>query len=236
MDVQPKSRAVKPNGDMIKRLRIEKGWRVEDLANKAKCSLKTVENVEKGANVYLVTLATFATALGVEYPTLVSGGQPPPEPPKPDRCIQVQIVVSIPFDDFDQSEQLGSFVTLLKRLIGSGGDINVVGVRPGSTIITLEMGEEDARTLAAACLAGEWDELPYEEIRLPSDLTYGTVILLGDSTTGDTSESLQGGTIIRLTPSKPSVPPPFIKPVDSEPAAPGQTEPSKPKKSKKQES
>jgi ribosome-binding protein aMBF1 (putative translation factor) len=40
-----RNRTVEPDGDAIQRLRIEKGWRVEDLAKKARCSLKTVENV-----------------------------------------------------------------------------------------------------------------------------------------------------------------------------------------------
>jgi hypothetical protein len=47
-------------------LRVEKGWRVEDLVRKAKCSVRTVENVERGASVHLFTLGKFADALGVE--------------------------------------------------------------------------------------------------------------------------------------------------------------------------
>jgi transcriptional regulator with XRE-family HTH domain len=73
---QLKNRTVTPDGKAIQRLRIEKGWRVEDLAKKAKRSLKTVENIERGANVYLCTLTTFAQALGVEVSTLMTGSVP----------------------------------------------------------------------------------------------------------------------------------------------------------------
>jgi transcriptional regulator with XRE-family HTH domain len=72
-----KNRTVTPDGGAIQRLRTEKGWRVEDLAEKAKCSLKTVENVERGAEVYLYTLSRLAKALGVEVPTLTAGSVPP---------------------------------------------------------------------------------------------------------------------------------------------------------------
>ena len=66
MTEPPKSRTVRPDGEKIARLRQAKLWRVEDLARHAKCSVKTVENVEHGANVYMFTLAKFATALNVE--------------------------------------------------------------------------------------------------------------------------------------------------------------------------
>jgi predicted transcriptional regulator len=63
-----KNRTVRPDGDKIKRLRLDKLWRVEDLAKHAKCSVKTVENVERGANVYMFTLAKFATAFRLTNP------------------------------------------------------------------------------------------------------------------------------------------------------------------------
>jgi predicted transcriptional regulator len=63
-----KNRTVRPDGEKIKRLRLDKLWRVEDLAKHAKCSVKTVENVERGANVYMFTLAKFATAFRLTNP------------------------------------------------------------------------------------------------------------------------------------------------------------------------
>ena len=69
METQTVTRTVRPDTEAIKRLRLGKGWRAEDLATKAICSVKTIENVERGANVYLSTLAKIAKALGVEFTT-----------------------------------------------------------------------------------------------------------------------------------------------------------------------
>jgi len=159
MEMQPKNRTVRPDGEAIKRLRLEKGWRVEDLATKAICSVKTVENIERGANVYVFTLAKIAKALGVEFMTLVQGGKPPPEPPKPESCVQVKVEVSIPFDQFDESEQLDGLITVLKGLLSGGGNIRVVGVAPGSTIITLEMTVRDMLALHSAYDEGKLAEI-----------------------------------------------------------------------------
>src|SRR5437867_4425253 len=82
MENQPTKRTVRPDADAIQRLRLAKGWRVEDLATKAICSVKTVANVERGTNnVYVCTLAKLAKGLGVEIMALVQGDKPPQEPP-----------------------------------------------------------------------------------------------------------------------------------------------------------
>ena len=138
MENQPTKRTVSPDAEAIKRLRRAKGWRVEDLATKAICSVKTVENVERGAHVYVSTLAKVAKGLGVEFMTLVQGDKPPQEPqepPKPQPHVRMVFELSIPFDQFDESEQLGGFIDFLKKFMKGGGDINVLGVTPGSTII-----------------------------------------------------------------------------------------------------
>ncbi len=166
MEMQAKNRTVRPDAEEIRRLRLEKGWRVEDLAKHAKCSVKTVENVERGANVYMFTLAKLAKELGVEYVALVEGGKPPPEPPKPDPRVQVQVVFSIPFDQFDESEQLTGFMEFLKQFMKGGGNVNVVGVAPGSTIVTLEMSVQDMLALFAAYSEGKLAEIQCDEFRL----------------------------------------------------------------------
>jgi transcriptional regulator with XRE-family HTH domain len=143
-----KNRTVTPDGRAIQCLRIEKGWRVEDLAEKAKCSLKTVENVERGANVYVYTLNKFAKALGVEVSTLMIGTEPP-DPPKKERCFKVQFTLEIPYEEFDESEQLVSFVAMLKQIVQAKHEITVAGVAKGSTIITLEMSMDDIKTLVS---------------------------------------------------------------------------------------
>jgi|SRR5579884_419529 len=143
---QMKNRSVAPDGKAVQRLRIEKGWRVEDLADKAKCSLKTVENVERGRNVYLYTLNKFAHALGVELSTLMAGAALP-DPPKKERRFKVQFTLEIPFEKFDESMHLVSFLNMLRDYLQAKDEITVVGVQEGSTIITLEMSLDDIQRL-----------------------------------------------------------------------------------------
>lgn len=114
-----KNRTVAPDGQAIQRLRIEKGWRHEDLARKVGCSLKTVENVEHGENVYLFTIQNFAQALGVEVTTLLKGASPPPPPRASQRTWEITFKVSTPYEEFDQSTDLTKlFSTLIERLGG----------------------------------------------------------------------------------------------------------------------
>jgi transcriptional regulator with XRE-family HTH domain len=162
----PKSRTVRPDGEKIKRLRQAKLWRVEDLARHAKCSVKTVENVEHGGNVYMFTLAKFATALGVENASLIAGGEVPAVPPKKERRIEVNLTISIPFDDFDQSDQLVSLIEKLTAVVKAQDHIELTGLMAGSTIITLEMSEPDVHLLIAAFMSGKLDEMQVQELNL----------------------------------------------------------------------
>lgn len=55
---------VEPNGKQIESLRTERGWSQEELATKADCSKRTIENIEAGKPVYRKTLAAIAAAFG----------------------------------------------------------------------------------------------------------------------------------------------------------------------------
>ena len=171
-----KSRTVRPDGEKIARLRKAKLWRVEDLARKAGISVKTVENVEHGANVYMFTLAKFATALGVENSALLAGADPPDDLPKKKRQIEVSLTINIPFDDFDQSAKLISLIEKMKAVVKAHDHIEVTGLMAGSTIITLEMSEADVHSLIAAFMAGKLDEMKVQEVNLR--LTHETPIRL----------------------------------------------------------
>jgi transcriptional regulator with XRE-family HTH domain len=175
-ETQTDKRTVCPDAEAIKRLRLGKGWRTEDLAKNARCSVKTVENVERGAKVYLFTLAKLAKALGVEFMTLVQGGKPrpaspPPASPRPaspptTSAIEVKIVLSIPFDQFDESEKLVSFVGFLQQLLGRGGEIVAADVESGSTVITLLMSVQDAIDLHSAYSQGKMKDMFCEGFHL----------------------------------------------------------------------
>ncbi len=205
MDAPPKNRTVKPNGDAISRLRKAKGWRVEDLAKNAKCSVRTVENVERGANVYLFTLAKFATALGVEYTVLVSGGDSPPEPPKKERRFKVQITLDVPYEEFDESVQLVSFMTMFKQLVQAQDEIMVAGVEDGSTIITLEMSIDEIQRLIDELTVGstevELDVFRVARVKLPDSEDFTLTQTVGSFGEGRMFEqSLRGYVFQRQLP------------------------------------
>jgi transcriptional regulator with XRE-family HTH domain len=212
MASQVKNRTVAPDGEAIQRLRIEKGWRVEDLAKKARCSLKTVENVERGRSVYLYTLSKFAQALGVEVSTLMAGAAPP-DPPKKERRFKVQFTLEIPFEEFDESMQLVSFLNMLRDYLQAKDEIAVVGIEEGSTIITLEMSLDDIQRLIDVFWGRRRDvEAGLEAFRVAS-------LQLPDSedfTLTQTVENLEDGSVseesLRGRVYQRALPPPAPKP------------------------
>jgi transcriptional regulator with XRE-family HTH domain len=209
---QVKNRSVAPDGKAVQRLRIEKGWRVEDLADKAKCSLKTVENVERGRNVYLYTLNKFAKALGVEPSTLMAGAALP-DPPKKERRFKVQFTLEIPFEQFDESMHLVSFLNMLRDYLQAKDEITVVGVQEGSTIITLEMSLDDIQRLIDVFVSRRreveagLDAFGVESLKLPDS---------EDFTLTQTVENLEDGTVseepLRGRVYRRRLPPPAPKP------------------------
>ncbi len=166
-----KNRTVEPDGVEIQRLRIEKGWRVEDLARKAGCSLKTVENVEKGENIYVYTLKRIATALDVEPSKLLidEDDAPPERMRKKERGWKITLEVSTPYDEFDESSDLVSLLQALMSRLGGRG-IEPTGLQEGSTLIEIEMTLEQFLELAEAYADGRLDDLNIESITAPDDL------------------------------------------------------------------
>jgi transcriptional regulator with XRE-family HTH domain len=207
---QLKNRTVAPDGKAIQRLRIEKGWRVEDLAKKAKCSLKSVENVERGANAYLYTLSKFAQALGVAVSTLMIGTEPP-DPPKKERRFKVQFTLEIPFEEFDESEQLVGFLAILKQIVQAKHEITVAGVEEGSTIITLEMSMDDIERLiyefADSRANVELDTFRVAWLKLPDSEDFTLTQTVEFVETGITAEEPLRGSVYRRR-----LPPPAPKP------------------------
>jgi DNA-binding XRE family transcriptional regulator len=79
-----------PNGEKVGRLRADRGWTQEKLAENADINKRTVERIEAGDATTLTTLRVVAEALGVEVKELLAttGDQeakaPPPPPSPPD--------------------------------------------------------------------------------------------------------------------------------------------------------
>jgi diguanylate cyclase (GGDEF)-like protein len=61
---------VQPNGNRVRELRQERGWTQEDLAHRAGCAKRTIENIEAGRRVLPRSLGEVAEALGVQPGTI----------------------------------------------------------------------------------------------------------------------------------------------------------------------
>jgi transcriptional regulator with XRE-family HTH domain len=64
---------LQPNGEKVRRLRMEKAWTQEELATKVGCAKRTIEKVESGRCVLPRTVREIAQALGVPFKDLVNG-------------------------------------------------------------------------------------------------------------------------------------------------------------------
>src|SRR5712691_5393805 len=69
-------RSTSVSSTQVRRLRRAKGWTQQELAARAYCSKKTVENVENGKPVSAGTLGAIAEALGVDLPSLQALASP----------------------------------------------------------------------------------------------------------------------------------------------------------------
>ncbi len=124
-------RSVQPDSERIRSLRIERGWRIEDLARKAGYSLRSIQNAEAGKRIDLTTLTVIAEALGVQPKELLKTEV---------REEKRDMVVVLSGDDKDKAATLAE---LLRLMLQAKGEITVKLVMEGSVIVTLEMNEAD---------------------------------------------------------------------------------------------
>lgn len=158
-------REIEPDGAKIRNLREARGWQVQDLADKAECSLKTVNNVEKGRPCFKSTLVRFAKVFGVQYDALLPQGAVSTEtqgtpPAKPDPLVMITINLTIPFQDFDETDELTALIKHVKGLIMKKDDFVDVTVKNGSTIIVITMTETEALQFTEAYGDGKLKVLP----------------------------------------------------------------------------
>jgi transcriptional regulator with XRE-family HTH domain len=67
------ARTFQPDGERVRRLRMEKAWTQEELAAKVGCAKRTIEKVESSHCVLPRTMREIAQALGVPFKDLVDG-------------------------------------------------------------------------------------------------------------------------------------------------------------------
>lgn len=147
--------AYRPVEGTIRELREKKGWTQIDLAERVGCSPRTIQSLEAGGCSMIFMLTNLAEAFGVAVAVLHPSLPGAPE----GKRVEVQIVLRIPYDDFDQSERLSSVVSAIMAML-KGNRIDVVTVNPGSTVITVAMSPEDAEQFMQVMLDTPPRELP----------------------------------------------------------------------------
>jgi len=170
---------VQPDGQMLKRLRTEKGWSQEELAGRAIVSKKTVENIEAGKPTYAGTLAKLAKSLGIEAKQLLAlDGRRQANCALEDQAKRkveqvrspaiaagrdaegadqnrswIEIVIGGDLDNFTEEKERALF-GVIKKLLVITGNIRLINIREGSVILTLELTAEQAKQLLQAVKVG----------------------------------------------------------------------------------
>jgi transcriptional regulator with XRE-family HTH domain len=166
----PKGRTLPISGDAVKILRVQRGWSIEELANAARCSVKTIQNVEHGARTYLSTLVKIAEAFNVPYHQLLGESAivspTPAAAPADHNRKKLSITINVDFSAFDETKHLPLFVDALRHLIAAIADFGIGPVTEGTVVIAFEMWDDDTLATLEAFCATKLDELGVIATRL----------------------------------------------------------------------
>jgi transcriptional regulator with XRE-family HTH domain len=157
-------RYFKPDLKKIESLRIKRGLTINDFADKADISRRTLAGLSKKKAVVMSTMRSIAQALDVSVESLLPGYSENPEPK--DSRVTIRIEMAIPIKSFTATQQM-EFTSLLKALLQSTDQINVTSVVDGSTIVTLDMSKTDAIRLMYLALNMKDDDLPTSQVPRP---------------------------------------------------------------------
>ncbi len=151
--------------DAIRMLREAKGWGQQALSDRAVVSIKTLNSIEQGKPAQLSTFAKIAKALGVEPSAFLEGHQTnAPAADQAERRVEVKITLSIPFENFDETEGLDRLVGLFTSLMNAKNAVTITGLSPGSVQLTMLVDEEDVPRLMQAFAQGKLDAIQATEI------------------------------------------------------------------------
>jgi transcriptional regulator with XRE-family HTH domain len=174
----------------VRKLREERGLTQEELARKAGCVKRTVENVEAGRPILPRILMEIEDALGVKRWSLRQSSTPTvldvdvPEtfldealPQGSDDtdskdnivvaegAAMIELVINEDFDSYSDQQQQ-HLVQAMKELLATDKPFRVIRKRRGSVILTLEMTPEQAERLYWAVKAGRLSHLNVADANL----------------------------------------------------------------------
>jgi transcriptional regulator with XRE-family HTH domain len=128
------SRTIRVDGEKVRRLRIEKCWSQDVLAQHADISEKTLRRIESGSPVYLATLARIAEVLGVTIDDIRAADSEPerqgvPAGKEPQIMISIQITGDFETFNRESLEQLRAMLSKIAQI--SPSNVTIKGVEKG---------------------------------------------------------------------------------------------------------
>jgi transcriptional regulator with XRE-family HTH domain len=169
-----KKRSVTPSGDAVRKARLRKAWSTDDLARHARCATKTIENAESGKAIFANTLARIASALGVDYDSLIARPVEQKKPTKLDTIISTTRIDATfgilarkdqPIDTEWFLEQLKTHVTFQDPVdVVSNRYQKTPGIPEGGVWITLKMTTRDYRQVYAFFAARSKPDEPFLKV------------------------------------------------------------------------
>jgi lambda repressor-like predicted transcriptional regulator len=136
-DAPKLGRTVTPNGAEIRRIRIkQKGWSIEDLAEKAGVQKGLVARAEESQPIFPKNLKLIADALGAEVGELLPSVIPSSQGP----MARAEFYVLVPVPKGAERQFAVSFAEKIRRSLNISDPVRIVSVDPGGSLfITVEM-------------------------------------------------------------------------------------------------
>jgi transcriptional regulator with XRE-family HTH domain len=161
---------LKVNGEALRQLRRNAGMTIEELARKANVSARTINSYQAGKEAQISTLKLVAESLRVPFSSLLAEPYIEPTPVESARRVNVHITLSIPYEEFDQSVQLSGLIAAIQSLTNASRQISPIAVINGSTVVSLEMDEDDLPLLINAYAEQKLKPLGVTKLDLPNSL------------------------------------------------------------------
>ncbi|MCE9565758.1 MAG: hypothetical protein K8U57_27350 [Planctomycetes bacterium] len=166
MSIQRRKRGVKPNGKLIEKHRMLKGWSLQDLADeKPKVAKSTIERAIKGKPIENESLHRIAEKFGVEYKTLLAEDESTGDGAG-DEEVDVEVVIAGDMKDWSIERRIKMQIAL-NLIAEAGGRIKIMKEESGSIKLTARMTRKDAEKLQQALAEGRLAELGVVSVGAP---------------------------------------------------------------------
>ncbi|QEH36590.1 helix-turn-helix protein [Aquisphaera giovannonii] len=161
------ARSVLPDGAKIDSLRKERGWTIDDLANEASISPRTIQYAISGKHIDIRTLSEIAKSLGVAYGSLLlKPDESPSATPSGsmndagERVLKLEISLGPANSATDKYALAAAVIESLRENLPDNARITFLGVTGMTAIVAVAFTPSNALALSEIS-----DELGIEQVR-----------------------------------------------------------------------